>query len=197
MHNWHSGAVQLHGDDSLNGFVSVAGRRRVGRLSLVATLLAGCLAARGAAAQDSTLGTFKTWTAMRYTESGKPACMIWSQPEKSEGKYSKRGEVFVFVTHAPADRRFDRVSFETGYTFEKGSEVTVAIKEESFTLHTDGSTAWNLDEKEDERMVKAMRLGNTMVVQGRSSRGTLTRDTYSLFGFTAAHNTINRACKRG
>lgn len=149
-----------------------------------------------AAEEDVTLGTFKAWTAMRYAESGKPACMMWSQPEKSEGKYTKRGEVFVFVTHGPDDRRFDRVSFETGYTFKKGSEVSVAIKDDNFKLHTDGSTAWNLDQKEDARLVKAMRLGKTMVVQGRSSRDTLTRDTYSLLGFTAAHNAINRACKR-
>ena len=33
-----------------------------------------------------------------------------------------------------------RVSIETGYTFEKGSKVTVAIKDDNFTLHTDGST---------------------------------------------------------
>ncbi len=197
MHNERPVPPRIQGVTSLNGHVRVADRRRAAHQSLVAVLLATSLVALAAAAQDKTLGTFKAWTAMRYAESGKPACMIWSQPENSEGKYTKRGEVFVFVTHGPTDRRFDRVSFETGYTFKKGSKVEVAIKDERFTLHTDGSTAWNLDQDDDARMVEAMRRGKAMVVEGRSSRGTLTRDTYSLFGFTAAHNAINKACKRG
>ena len=31
-------------------------------------------------------------------------------------------------------------------------------------------------------------------VEGVSSRGTLTTDTYSLSGFTKAHNAIDKAC---
>jgi hypothetical protein len=34
-----------------------------------------------------------------------------------------------------------------------------------------------------------------MTVKGTSSRDTLTLDTYSLKGFTAAHNAANKACK--
>ncbi len=33
-----------------------------------------------------------------------------------------------------------------------------------------------------------------MIVAGISSRGTLTTDTYSLNGFTAAYDAITRAC---
>jgi hypothetical protein len=36
-----------------------------------------------------------------------------------------------------------------------------------------------------------------MVIKGTSSRGTLTTDTYSLAGFTAAYNAIEQACKSG
>ena len=43
-------------------------------------------------------------------------------------------------------------------------------------------------------IIKAMRAGNTLVVKGTSSRGTLTTDTYSLKGFTAVHNALNKAC---
>ena len=44
-------------------------------------------------------------------------------------------------------------------------------------------------------MVRAMRVGKKLVIQGVSSRGTKTKDSYSLFGFTAAHNAINKACR--
>ena len=49
--------------------------------------------------------------------------------------------------------------------------------------------------KSDKKLVKAMRSGNQLVINGVSSRGSKTRDIYSLLGFTSAHNTINRTCK--
>ena len=147
------------------------------------------------ATADKSLGTFKVWSAMTFDEDDKTVCMMWSQPEKAEGKYKKRGEIFVFVTHRPGDREMNKVSFETGYTFKEASEVRVIIDGKPYTLYTDGSTAWSYDVKDDVRMVKAMRAGRTMVMEGVSSRGTQTRDTYSLSGFTAAHNAINKACK--
>jgi hypothetical protein len=39
-----------------------------------------------------------------------------------------------------------------------------------------------------------MRAGATMTVTGTSTRGTVTKDIYSLTGFTAANETINKAC---
>jgi len=36
--------------------------------------------------------------------------------------------------------------------------------------------------------------GAEMVIAGESSRGTQTTDTYSLLGFTAAHEAMNEAC---
>ena len=146
-------------------------------------------------AADKSLGIFKVWSAMSFAEDDKTVCMIWSQPEKTEGKYKKRGEIFVFVTHRPSDGEMNKVSFETGYTFKDSSEIRVTIDRKAYTLYTDGSTAWSYNGKDDSRMVKAMRAGRTMMVEGTSSRGTKTRDTYSLGGFTAAHNAINKACK--
>ena len=55
-------------------------------------------------------------------------------------------------------------------------------------------TAWAPDTTSDQRMVAAMKAGSVMVVQGTSARGTLTKDTYSLKGFTKAHSTISEAC---
>ena len=39
-----------------------------------------------------------------------------------------------------------------------------------------------------------MKGGLAMIVAGISSRGTLTTDTYSLNGFTAAYDAITKAC---
>ena len=148
-----------------------------------------------ASAQDKNLGTFKAWHALTFTENGQRVCMMWSQPTKSEGDYKRRGETFVFVTHRPGDRERNKVSIEIGYTFDKEAKASIAIERSRFGLFTDDSTAWPLDDTEHEALVKAMRAGRTMRVEGTSNRGTHTRDTYSLLGFSAAHNAITKACK--
>ncbi len=172
----------------------VSAGRLAARQLLLAIALTSSIATTVIAA-DKSLGIFKVWSAMSFAEDDKTVCMIWSQPEKTEGKYKKRGEIFVFVTHRPSDGEMNKVSFETGYTFKGSSEVRVTIDGKAYTLYTDGSTAWSYNSKDDSRMVKAMRAGRTMMMEGTSSRGTKTRDTYSLGGFTAAHNAINKACK--
>jgi hypothetical protein len=173
----------------------IAGHKAARRLLLAIAIAVGASATSTVMAADKSLGTFKVWSAMSFSEDDKTVCMMWSQPEKAEGEYKKRGEIFVFITHRPGDREMNKVSFETGYTFKESSEVRVSIDGQAHTLYTDGSTAWSHDAKDDSRMVNAMRAGNTMVMEGTSDRGTRTRDTYSLSGFTAAHNAINKACK--
>ena len=148
-----------------------------------------------AAAQDKALGTFRDWSAEIFSEGGKIVCSMWSQPTKAEGKYTRRGDVYVFVTHRPASDRLNELSFEAGYTFKPDSDVSAVIGRETFVLFTNDSTAWNRTTEGDEAFVKAMRSGSRLVVKGASSRGTLTTDTYSLSGFSAAHNAINAACK--
>ncbi len=158
-------------------------------------LLALVLSSFPALAQEKPLGEFKGWEAYSFMESGKTACAVWGKPKTSKGKYKKRGVVRVFIAHRKWARWVNEISFEAGYAFKKDSEVTVTIDKKKFTLFTDGDTAWNRGKKDDAAMARAMRVGKAMTVYGVSSRGTKTRDTYSLFGFTAAHNAINKACK--
>ena len=157
--------------------------------------MASLLLALAAHAQDKPLGDFKDWQAYSFAESGKKDCVVWAKPKTSSGKYKRRGDVRVFVAHRRWTQRVNEMSLEAGYAFKPDSEVLVTIDGKAFTLFTDGGTAWNRATKDDRRMVKAMRVGKILVVEGVSSRGTKTKDTYSLFGFTAAHNAINKACK--
>ena len=46
-----------------------------------------------------------------------------------------------------------------------------------------------------KEMVAAMKRGSRMVVHGVSSRGTNTKDTYSLNGFASAYRAISNKCK--
>ncbi|MDX1738111.1 MAG: invasion associated locus B family protein, partial [Alphaproteobacteria bacterium] len=114
-------------------------------------------------------------------------------PTKHEEGGKARGEIFAFVTHRPSAKRYHEVSLGMGYPLKEGSEVYVKIGGKTFNFFTHGSMAYARPE-DDKPIVKAMRAGSTMVVSGVSARGTKTRDTYSLSGFSKANNAINNKC---
>ncbi len=167
------------------------------RSFLLIVLGLGLALTESALGENKLLGVFTAWTAQTYTEDGLVVCMMWSQPEKSQGDYERRGEIYVFITQRPAKRRMDEIRFEAGYTFQAAGGAEASIDDQRFLLTTNGSTAWVGNTAAEAKMVQAMRSGRTMVVEGTSSRGTATRDTYSLYGFTAAHRAITKACGRG
>ncbi len=140
------------------------------------------------------VGTFGDWSAFQYSEDGNPTCYMSSEPSKASGDYTKRGDVFAFVTHRPAEKRIGEVSIVAGYPYQKDSAVEVAIGKQTFELFTQDDGAWARDEARAKKLVQAMRKGNKMVVKGTSARGTLTTDTYSLRGFTKSYRAIGKAC---
>ena len=141
------------------------------------------------------IDVFNAWSAFTEKENGKAFCYIGSLPEKMEGKYTQRGDALILVTHRPAEKSFDVISIQAGYIYHKESGVKVTIGGQSFELYTKGGHAW-AKAKIDRQLVAAMKGGKTMVVKGTSSRGTLTTDTYSLSGFTAAYGAMGKACGR-
>ena len=166
--------------------------------SLVKTLgmtAVAILAAGAAQAQDGDkdLGVHKKWQAHAYQEAGAPVCNMYSQPSKHEEGGKKRGNIYAYVTHRPKSKRFGEISFDMGYPLKPGSDVTVSIGKQRFKLFVKDSAAFARAE-DDPKLVKAMRRGSTMVVRGESARGTKTKDTYSLSGFTRAHKAINKEC---
>jgi invasion protein IalB len=150
----------------------------------------------GSAAKSKDLGTFKRWSAHTFTEGGASVCSMWSQPTKASGDYTRRGEIFVFVTHRPTEKRLGRVSFEMGYPFAADAQLEVTIdKKKTFTLQTSGSIAWASGAQTNESLVRHLKAGKTLVAVGTSKRGTVTTDSYSLLGFSAGYEAISKACR--
>ena len=152
------------------------------------------LAPQMVAAQARVIGEHRQWITFEFDEEGNRVCYMASRPVKEEGNYTRRGDVYALVTHRPALGSFGVVSFVAGYTFRENEPVTVVIDgDQRFTLFSVDDNAW-AEDADDPRLVDAMKAGVELVVQGTSSRGTLTTDTYSLLGFTAAFNEISRSC---
>lgn len=165
--------------------------RRLPRLMFFALILG----TGPAMAQDvEFLGTFRDWHAFQFTENGNKVCYMASKPTRHEENNRPRGDIFLLVTHRPAEGTRDVINVVAGYTYAAGSEARAQIGDETFSLFTNADKAWARDPATDQSLVTAMRAGSTMTVRGESDRGTQTVDTYSLLGFTAAHNAIGEAC---
>ena len=137
------------------------------------------------------IGVYADWRA--YTEGA--ICYMGSEPKKAEGKYTSRDQPYVLVSHRPKDKSLGVIEIGAGYAYKKESEVEMTIGDKTFRLFTNGSNAWARNTKTDRALVAAMKAGKAMVIKGTSRRGTLTTDTYSLTGFTAAYAAIGKACK--
>ena len=141
------------------------------------------------------MGTFDDWTAYVFEDAKGKTCYMATEPIKSIGKYKVRDDVFLFVTHHPAEKTFDVVNVMAGYTYKKSSKPQLSIddnKAETLAIHAD--TAWSKDSKTDEKLVAQMKKGSSATLKGTSARGTLTTDTFSLKGFSKAYNEIQKAC---
>ncbi len=156
--------------------------------------MTGLISTSAMAEGDKDLGAFGKWQAHSYKESSSKVCNMWSRPTKHVEGGKARGEIFAFITHRPGMKRYHEVSLGMGYPLKEGSDVLVKIGSKTFKFFVHGAVAYAL-KKDDKTIVKAMRGGNSMIVSGVSKRGTKTKDTYSLSGFSKANNAVNKACK--
>ncbi|MCW8834982.1 MAG: invasion associated locus B family protein [Rhodospirillales bacterium] len=140
------------------------------------------------------LETHGDWSVFADAEKNADYCYIGSQPKTHEEGGRQRGDIYLIVSHQPKDKALNVVRVVVGYTLKEGSDVTVTIGDQTFSLFSDGENAWARDAATDVALVRAMRAGSKMVIKGTSARGTATVDAYSLSGFTAAHESINAAC---
>ena len=167
---------------------------KVRGLFLIVALLVTWGAAQGARAQEpQSIGVFNDWVAYTYQAGGEKICYIGSQPTKDEGAYSDRGDIWGLVTHRSPGLK-GVVSIVMGYNFKEDSDATIKIGNKTFSLFTQGDTAWTKKEADDVALIAAMKAGSAMEVRGVSWRGTDTKDTYSLSGFTKAYEAITTAC---
>ncbi len=159
--------------------------------------LCGLLAAPAQAASKGRefLGGFRDWDAFKEIRAnGEKTCYMISVPKDSAPKDVRRGEIYVIITHWPQAQIKSQVNVVVGYPFKDGSTASATIDGRTYKMFTEGERAWAYDDKQDHQMTDAMKQGTKLVVKGTSSRGTHTTDSYSLSGFTAAHNAITQAC---
>ena len=168
--------------------------RGLGALALV-------LGATVAGAQESSTARVDAMTDWSVFEEETPR-ECWAVTTYKESVNTKdgrvvavtRGEILLMVFFRPEAGVSGQIAFTGGYPFADGSTVNVTIGDSEFELYTEGEWAWPATPQDDTKIITAMKRGADAVVTAVSSRGTTTKDTFSLLGFTAAFDDAEQRC---
>ena len=146
-------------------------------------------------AKTKFIGTHKDWTAYSNKEKNGKTCFIASEPLKSSGKYNKsnRGKTYVFVTNIKNGTSHE-ISVVAGFNYKKNTKVKFTIDKNTTLLFPIDDRAWSESPKVDKILVRKMKKGNKLIIEGTSSPGNTITDYYSLSGFTKALSLIDKNC---
>lgn len=161
-----------------------------------------CLLGGGLAAQAAEpVSTHGAWRLFVDGSGAAKHCYIVGEPQSSSPRKVKRGDVYLTIAHRPGQGVRDEVSVKVGYPFSASSNPFARVGSDEYPFFTgvqaqNGADqwAWLEDLADQPRLVTAMRRGSELVFKATSARGTLTTDSYSLRGVTAAMKALDAAC---
>lgn len=135
-----------------------------------------------------------------FVESNPNECWAVSAPKETVNTRDgnvvtvRRGDIRLIVFYRPGEGVNGQVMFAGGYPFADGSMVEMKVGDTTFQMFTEGEFAWPATPEDDAKFVAAMKRGASAVATARSGRGTVTQDTFSLLGFTAAVEEAGSRC---
>ncbi len=147
-----------------------------------------------AAATGKFVERYDDWSAYVGEVAANKVCFAISQPKDTKPKNVRRGPIYFYVSNWPGEKVRNEISIKIGYPFRDGVPSEVSIGNDKFKFFTIDEGAFVESTETEKRIIKTMKVGNEMIVQGRSKRGTLTTDRYSLNGITAALARISKDC---
>ena len=118
-------------------------------------------------------------------------CYIGSYPTESEIPEGKKRDQAYILVYRMNNSENAIVQVEAGYPYDSKKSVEVTIDKKLYNFVSDEGSAWT---ENDGKVISSMKRGLVLSVKGQSSRGTKTKDIYSLKGFTAAYNKLFNDC---
>jgi len=168
-----------------------------GPVALAAAFAAVSTGLAGAQESTNRVAAKTDWSV--FVEESPKECWGVSAPKETvntrDGQPTqvRRGDILLFITYRPGGGAGE-VSFTGGYPFAGGSTVEMDVGGTKYNLFTDGEWAWSGSKDEDAKIIAALKAGSSATLTARSGRGTQTRDTFSLLGFTAAMDEAAKRC---
>lgn len=169
-----------------------------GKILLGASLCLSVVFSANAQDSNNLVSTKESWSVFR-DEGGQASCWAVSAPVKvvntrnGQAVDVRRGDIMLYATFTK-DQPNAIIAFTSGYPFRDGSKVSLRVGSSEYDLFTKGEWAWPASPQDDKAIVDAFKRGVDAVLVGVSGRGTTTTDTFSLIGFTAAHDDARALC---
>jgi hypothetical protein len=135
-----------------------------------------------------------------FEETNPRQCWAVTVPKETENTKNgklvevRRGDIFLYVFFSPDESKQGLVAFTGGYPFAKGEPLKLEMDGERYELATEDDWAWPPTPADDTVIISAMKRGAQAVITGQSGRGTVTKDTFSLLGFTVAVKEAEKRC---
>ena len=140
------------------------------------------------------IGKFKDWETMVIKNDIQFVCFAQSKPVLQSPKKNKR-EARLFVSFRPNKKILDEISITAGYEFNKKNSITARSGKNKYKFDiSQENFAWMADDKEEKKMIKAMKRGSRIMITGYNQEGSQTIDHYSLLGFTKAYGVAKKSC---
>ncbi|MDZ4739547.1 MAG: hypothetical protein SGJ03_06560 [Alphaproteobacteria bacterium] len=170
-------------------------RLNFGRIALATLGFVFCIGPSLAQTGPSLLGTFDDWEAYKSTDGRGAVCYAISSPKAKEPASAKRDPIYFLITTWPKASIAHEPSVIIGYQFKDASKATIQVGSDKFEFFTKADAAWMPTGPDEQRLITGMRTASELTVKGFSKRGTLTTDTYSLKGISAALDKAAEGCK--
>ena len=140
------------------------------------------------------VGKFKDWESFVLLQEGNKVCFAQSIPVVRAPKKIKRDPSRLFVSFRPAENIKNEISVTNGYEFKLKALVSAKSGKKSYDLFSNGSFAWVVDSKDEEKLIVTMKKASRLMIIGNTKKGDQTTDHYSMMGFTKAYNIAKKSC---
>ena len=149
----------------------------------------------------------KAWSV--FYPNDKKDCFIVSQSIKDEAfrngeKLSSvnRDRGLLYIYKSPNSEVGFEASFSAGYPLKIGGKFVLKVDGTKKIVFLASPKPQNSEEKnwawtqvqDDKNLIEYLKVGNKAIMEAESHRGTITKDTFELAGFTKAIERLQKVC---
>ena len=140
------------------------------------------------------IGKFKDWESFVLLQDQNKTCFAQSKPIVRAPKKLKRDPSRLFVSFRPDEKIKNEISVTNGYQFKLKTPVKAKTGRKSYDLFSEGRFAWIKEDKDQAKLISAMKKASRLMIVGNSEKDQETTDHYSMMGFTKAYNKAKKSC---
>lgn len=152
-------------------------------------LIAACVALVGLPGIASAAEVFDAWS----VDKADGRCTAWTKTVSTAGE--SRPDAYLSIVNVPGEGVKNSVAFVYGKHGAGKAQASATVDGKAFELLTFDTAAFAASGAPEAELIAAMRRGAQVDITWSEADGSLSKDSYSLKGFTAANSKIDSDCR--